>query len=49
MEGGGGAIPPLFPGAKFFFHLKSENIKFLHENNTWGISFFTEQDKSDKK
>ena len=34
-EGGGwwGAIPPPFRGGKLFFHVKSENIKFLHVKN----------------
>ena len=48
-EGGKDVSPILLPGAKFFFHVKSENIEFWHVNNMWGISFFTEQGKSDKK
>ena len=32
-EGRGERCPPLFPGAKLFFHVKLENITFLHVNN----------------
>ena len=39
---------PPFNGAKFFFHVKSENIKYLHVNNMWDFSLFFEQDISDK-
>ena len=41
LGGGGGwhqppcpLLPPLFPGANIFSHVKLENIKFLHANNT---------------
>ena len=40
---------PPFPGAKFLFHVKSENRKFLHVKNIWNLSLFVEQDISDKK
>ena len=43
-----GARKP-FPGANFFFDVKSENIKFLHMKNIWGLRLFIEQDISDKK
>ena len=36
------------PG-KFFFHVKSENIKSFHVMNIWKFGLFIEQDISDKK
>ena len=30
-----GASPPPFPGANFFFHVKSENKKFLYVKKMW--------------
>ena len=44
-----GGQPAPFPGAKFFSHVKSEHIKFLHVKNIWDLSLFIEQDISDKK
>ena len=41
--------PAPFPGAKILFHVKLENIKFLHVNNMWDHSLLIEQDLSDKK
>ena len=41
--------PPPFPGAKYFFHVKSENIKVLHVKNIYDLSAFIEQGISDKK
>ena len=38
-----------FPGAKFFSHVKSEHIKFLHVKNIWDLSLFIEHDISLKK
>ena len=43
--------PPLapFPGANFFFHIKSENIKFLHVKvSNIDLSLFIERDIRDK-
>ena len=34
---------------KCFFRVKPVNIKFLHVNNMWDYSLFTEQDMIDKK
>ena len=34
---------------KFFFHVKSENMKFLHVNNMWDFSLFIEKGIGDKK
>ena len=51
-EGGGdrGALTPLpFPGAKLFFHLKSETIRFLQVKNIRDLSLFIEQDISGQK
>ena len=41
--------PPLFPGGKYFFHVKSENIKSLHVINICDFGLFIKQDISDKK
>ena len=38
-----------FPGAKVFFHVKSETIKFLQVKSISDLSLFIEQDISDKK
>ena len=43
------SLPASFPAAKFFFHVKSENIKFLDVKNIRDLSLFIEQDISDKK
>ena len=45
----GGASPPPFPGAKSFFHVKSETIKSLQVKNIWDLSLFIERGISDKK
>ena len=34
---------------KIFFHVKSENIIFLHVNNVWDFSLFIEQNIDDKR
>ena len=34
---------------KFFFHVKSETVKFLQVKNIWDSSLFIEQDISDEK
>ena len=52
MVGGGGSRgqPPTISWSKiFFFHVKSENIKFLHVKNIWDLSLFIEEDISYKK
>ena len=41
-----GASPPPVNPPPFFFHIKSENMKFLHVED---MSLFIEQDISDKK
>ena len=33
--------PPTFSGAKFFFHVNSENIEFLHVNKMWDFIYWT--------
>ena len=55
-EGGIALHPPIhsspsspFTGARFFFHVKLENIKFLDVNNIWDFRLFIEQDISNKK
>ena len=47
MEGGGrgGGVPvpsPTIFGSKMFFYVKSENTKFLLENNMWNFSLYIE-------
>ena len=51
-RGQGGAPPPPRPiscSKKNFFHVKLENIHFLHVNNMRDFSLFIEQEISDKK
>ena len=38
-----------FPEAKFFSHVKSEHVKFLHVKNISDLSLLIEHDISDKK
>ena len=47
-EGTGGASRPTLSWSKIFFHLNSENIKFVHVKNMWDFSLFIEQGLSDK-
>ena len=47
--GGGASEPQHFLEQKFFFHVKSWNIKFLHANNMYDFSLFIVQDISYKK
>ena len=51
QKGGKGApaLPHHFLKQKLFSHVKLEDIKFLHVNNTWDFSLFIEQGISDKK
>ena len=41
--------PYRFHEQKTFFDVKSENLKFLWENNMWDLSLFIEQDIRDEK
>ena len=49
QEKGGQEGGAPFPGGNFFFHLKSETVKFLQVKNIWDLSLFIEQDISDEK